>query len=243
MFGYFLPDMRARSFEPELMDMPDADVAKLLKTVRQFSLINRLFSSSRSLLREKIFPLMKKDSTREYSLLDIGAGGCDIAVWIAREARRRSIKLRITVLDSDERILPVMKGAVKELPEIKIVHMSAFEIERLGMFDFICSNHFMHHLDWQSLAVLLSHIRRQTRIAFLMNDLRRSIPGFIGYTIFAGLFLHRSFAFYDGRLSIRRGFTKKEMDTFLKEHLPDAVLSAEESGPARLYLFGSIGKI
>jgi 2-polyprenyl-3-methyl-5-hydroxy-6-metoxy-1,4-benzoquinol methylase len=237
MFRKLFPDMRERSFEPELMDKPDADVGALIRTIRQFSLINRLFSSSRSLIREKIFTQMEKDTAKEYSLLDIGAGGCDIAVWIAREARRRSISVRITVLDGDERIYEVMKDAVRCYPEINIVQMSARDIDRLGMFDFIFSNHFMHHLDWQSLAVLLEKIHRQTRIAFLMNDLLRSLPGFVGYSIFAGLFLHRSFAFFDGRLSIRRGFRKKEMDAFLKENLPRYSIHIGECSPARLYLF------
>jgi hypothetical protein len=56
---------------------------------------------------------------------------------------------------------------------------------------------------------------KRARVGILLNDLARSPWGYLGYTIFTGLLLHRSFAFHDGRLSIRRGFTLREFQEIL----------------------------
>ena len=45
----------------------------------------------------------------------------------------------------------------------------------------------------------------------IVNDIHRSKAAYYGYGLFAALFLHRSFARYDGMLSIRKGFRPAEL--------------------------------
>lgn len=233
------PDMRLRNTtDQEIMDRADADPDQLHRTIRQFRWINFLFSASRSLLREHFFSLMIQDPTRRYTLLDVGAGGCDIAIWAAREARTRGLKLNITALDNDPRILPVAYRAARDYPEIRIFEGNALDLGQQGPFDFIFSNHFLHHLDWDEIKIFLRQVLAATRLAFVMNDLKRSRWAYIGCTVFLGLSTRRSFAFHDGRLSIRRGFLPGELRDFTTRNFPNARIHVAETSPARVVLYG-----
>lgn len=241
MGNLLFPDLTRRSEESELMDLPDADEKKLLKTIREFSVLNALFSGSRKLIKRFILPLMDTQSTKTYSILDIGSGGCDIPIWIVKKARRLGIRVQITALDSDARIQRLVKEAVKDYPEIRPVQGNAFDIDRYGPFDFIISNHFLHHLEDESIPQLLASVARNSRRAFLLNDLRRSRWAYIGYTIFTGLLFNQSLAYYDGRLSIRKGFLQNE----LVEHMQKAGIGTKATViaafPSRLAIFGDAG--
>ncbi len=233
------PDMRLRNTtDQEIMDRADADPDQLHRTIRQFRWINFLFSASRSLLREHFFSLMIQDPARRYTLLDVGAGGCDIATWAAREARTRGLKLNITALDNDPRILPVAYRAARDYPEIRIFEGNALDLGQQGPFDFIFSNHFLHHLDWDEIKIFLRQVLAATRLAFVMNDLKRSRWAYLGCTVFLGLSTRRSFAFHDGRLSIRRGFLPGELRDFTTRNFPNARIHVAETSPARVVLYG-----
>jgi len=239
MPDFFFPELRRRNTtDNERMDRADADPDRLRRTIRQFRWINFLFSASRALLREHIFSMMIRDPARSYTLLDVGAGGCDIAVWAAREARKRGLKLNITALDNDPRILPVAYRAVRDYPEIRILEGNALDLEQRESFDFIFSNHFLHHLGWDEIGIFLRQVLARTRIAFVMNDLKRSRWAYLGCTVFLGLGTRRSFAFHDGRMSIRRGFLPGELRDFTTRNFPNARIHVVETSPARVVLFG-----
>lgn len=232
-----LPDLRARNTtDREEMESADADLETLLRTIRQFRLINLLFSSSRRILRRYVFSVMEQEPNRVYSLLDVGAGGGDIARWAAREARRRRLNLRITALDNDPRILPLAREAAHDYPEVRVVRGDALDLGSLEDFDFIFSNHLMHHLSWDEIESLLKGIIGRARIGFVMNDLKRSRWAYIGAALGIGLLAHRSFALRDGLLSIRRGFRPEELRDFVQNRFPDVPIRVLESAPAHVVL-------
>jgi 2-polyprenyl-3-methyl-5-hydroxy-6-metoxy-1,4-benzoquinol methylase len=237
MRDFFFPDLRSRNTtDREIMERPDADVQQLLRTIRQFKLINFLFSGSRRLLREHVFPCMEQERERIYTLLDVGAGGCDIAIWAVREARKRGLKLKVTALDNDARILPLAHRAIQGYPEVRIVAGDALDLAPLGTFDFVFSNHFLHHLGWDEIGIFLEQAAARTRLAFVMNDLKRSPWAYLGCTIFIGLLARGSFAFHDGRLSIRRGFLPEELRDFIARNFPAIPMQVREASPERVVL-------
>jgi 2-polyprenyl-3-methyl-5-hydroxy-6-metoxy-1,4-benzoquinol methylase len=239
MPDFFFPEMRFRNTtDKEKMERVNADPDRLFRSIRQFRWINALFSASRRLLREHFFPMMERDPKRVYTLLDVGAGGCDIAIWVAREARNRGLKLNITALDNDPRILPIASKAIRDFPEIRIVEGNALDFGELGSFDFIFSNHFLHHLDWDEIGIFLRQVLARTRLGFVMNDLKRSRWAYLGCTVLLGLWARRSFSFHDGRLSIRRGFLPGELRDFAVRNFPNARIRVVETFPARVVLSG-----
>jgi SAM-dependent methyltransferase len=229
--------LRSRSAEPELMDLETCDPILLAKTIRQFALLNRLFSASRRLALRFLFPAMESGRAAPYTLLDLGAGGCDIDIVFVKEARKRGIKLSVTAVDRDDRVLSVAREAIRDYPEITMSKADAADLASLGQFDFIFCNHFLHHLSFDDIGLLLEKVEQQARIAWLLNDLRRSRWALAGYSAFTSLFLSPSFAYHDGRLSIRRGFLEGELKEVLSRHLPMTPARIIRAFPARLALF------
>ena len=228
-----------RSSAAERMDNPEADEAQLIRTLRQFTPINVLFSASRRLLKRHFLPRMEANTAAPYTLLDIGAGGCDTALWLSDYCARRNISIRITCIDNDPRIAAYARRKTGASPRVEMIEMSAFDIERLGTFDFIFSNHFMHHLHDSELSALLELVHRSTAIRFLMNDLARSKSSYLGFSLFAALFLHRSFAGEDGRISIRRAFSLPELQGVVRRSPASHRMYTGTAFPGRLFILGN----
>jgi SAM-dependent methyltransferase len=230
----FFVNLTERSYEEELMDRLDADPKRLKKTIEQFDLLNRLFSAAVPLFKKNILPVMLAEPDREWTILDFGSGGCDIDRALVRLCRRKGLKVKITALDLDPRVLPWARDLCRGYPEITPVAGSIFELAMLGDFDFIVSNHTLHHFTYpqvrQAVALCLTHARR----GILLNDLARSFWAYVGYTIFTGVLIHGSLAFFDGRLSIRRGFTVAELEKELAGL--DRPIRIGTAHPARIYL-------
>ena len=62
----------------------------------------------------------------------------------------------------------------------------------------------------------LGVIQHVCRLRYVLSDIRRSYSTYITYTAIAGPCFKNSFAYYDGRLSIRKGFTRKECISFIE---------------------------
>jgi len=211
MLTFFPSEFQKRIEIPELMDDPDSDPEKLIRTVKQFRLINNLFSRSRRLIRKYILPKMSTSRKEPYRFLDVGAGGCDIAIWFLSICKKRGIPVHITCLDYDPRIIAYAKQCTRDIPEIEILGKSIFDMDDEKSFDFAFSNHFLHHFHNEQIVEILNILNRKTKQVVLMNDLYRSKISYIAYRIFALFFLHNSFAAYDGSVSILRGFSSQDM--------------------------------
>lgn len=206
-----------RSQARELMDDTLSDPVLLQRTLDQFSLINRLFSRMRGLVRRCILEDIVARGTgptgETISVLDVGAGACDIPLWLLAEARTRGIALEITCLDHDPRVVDYARRRTSREPAITVREGSALEIE--GPFDYIMANHLLHHLTEPEIDRFLERSFRACRRRLLLNDLLRSYWSLAGFSLFATLFLHRSFARTDGALSIRRGFRPLELQRLI----------------------------
>ena len=171
---------------------------------------------------------------REYSLLDLGTGGCDIPIALVRAARRRGLRLRVLAIDRDERLIPWAREAAAAFPEIEVRLAELRDLAGLGPVDFVICNHLMHHLPGSEIAELLGNANTIARLGLMLDDLQRSPWSWIGYSLFAALFARRSLAFVDGRLSIRRGFRRVELETIAARHLPGSSVSVFEGFPGRV---------
>jgi 2-polyprenyl-3-methyl-5-hydroxy-6-metoxy-1,4-benzoquinol methylase len=231
----FMPALNKRSGEQEIMDKKDCDIIELIKAVSQFKIINYLFSRYRCLVKKYIIQEIIKDKSIEYSFLDIGAGGCDIGIWLFKYCKKNNLKINITCLDNDERIFQYAREQCLVYDGIRVIKDDVFNLKKIGKFDFIFTNHLLHHFSDQDIYKIINLIQSNTRRVFLLNDLKRSYLSYFGFSLFAGIFLHNSFAFHDGRTSIKKGFRADEMKRITK-HLKDIVI--KQKVPSRIYLVG-----
>ena len=198
-------DVQAR----EEMDSPDCDPAQLERTYAQFPLINKVVARWRAVYRKSIRPLLS--ATRETTLLDIGCGGGDIAAGLARWAARDGLRLSITAIDPDVRAIAYARTH-NVLPrlEFRSVHSSAL-IEEGAAFDIVISNHLLHHLGQEELALLLQDSQKLARRAVIHGDIARSPVAYALFSAGTLPFFPGSFIRRDGLTSIRRSYRAAEL--------------------------------
>jgi SAM-dependent methyltransferase len=192
----------------ELMDDPNSDFELLRRTFRQFRVISRLLSRSRSLLRRWI--LRDSAGAATYRVLELGGGDGELARWLYREIAGRGATPEVVSMDHDDRALELAREADDGTP-IRLLQGRAPEELPEGLFDVALGNLFLHHLSDDEVVDLLAKLRRRGTKRCVFNDLYRGRLPFAAYSLFAGVFLRRSFAYYDGRASIRRGFRPAEL--------------------------------
>ena len=222
-------DWSRRADGPEKMDRPDCSPKKLRRTLDQFRVINPLFTRYRRILAQEVLSALSRDPARERRLTDLGAGGCDMARWLIRRCRRRRLRLRVRAVERDPRIRAYAQAATRAYPEIEIVAADALDTQAWGDPDFIFANHLLHHLPDRDAAELLRRVDR-SGARYLISDLVRSRPAAWAYALAVAPTFPGSFLLTDGWLSIRRGFTRADLERLIHA-------AGLQRQPAVTYLF------
>lgn len=205
-----LPSLRVRASDAvETMDDPSCDPGRLAQTYADFRIVNALVSGWRGMYRRDIRPALS--ATRPRTLLDIGSGGGDVARALAGWAARDGLLLRITAIDPDARAHAYATG-LRRLPGLTFRRALSSELVAEGArFDFVVSNHVLHHLGAAELGALLVDSERLCAGQVLHSDIERSRPAYLGFGLATWPFFRRSFIREDGLTSIRRSFTAAEL--------------------------------
>jgi 2-polyprenyl-3-methyl-5-hydroxy-6-metoxy-1,4-benzoquinol methylase len=196
----------------ELMDDADADPRLLRRTFEQFRVMNRLVAGWRGTYQERIRPLLSAETPS--TLLDVGCGGGDIARAIARWAKRDGLLLDVVGIDPDARAI----AAAQQAPNPDSVRFaqanSSQFVDVAHRWDFVISNHVLHHLSATELDDLLIDCELLTRGLAIHSDIRRSRGAYAAYWMLTAIPLpvfRHSFLREDGLTSIRRSYTEGEL--------------------------------
>jgi len=223
----------------ELMDDPSCDEALLLRTIAQFTLMNRLVSRYRSILNHTVLRDMSDDPRRTYHLVDVGAGGCDIPMWLLQQAKRRGLLLRITAIESDPRTVTYARKVCAGVEGLTIELANLMDLPRFAPADYVFSNHVLHHLPDADIPGVFSLMHTTANRKWIISDLYRSPWAYAGFQVL-GRFFRGSFTFEDGKRSIRRSFIEPEIRQFahvagLAQHI-----RVERMMPGRVLIIGSV---
>lgn len=194
----------------EKMDMPDCDKQKLFNTYKQFSTINGLISGWRAIYKNKIRQACS-DPDHTYSLLDIGFGGGDLPIKLATWTKNDGISLEITAIETDKRACEYVENLVTP-DRITFRKISSTALMEEGnSYDFVISNHLLHHLDNKELLQILDESIKLSKNRVLFSDIERSDIGYLLFNTFSRPIFYKSFITEDGLTSIKRSYTADEL--------------------------------
>ena len=191
------------------MDDPECNPEKLRNTYAQFSAVNTLVSGWGKVYGRFIRPLA---AARNHThLLDVGSGGGDLPRKVAKWAARDGVNLSITAIDPDERATAYAKS--QPHPEnVTFRRASTGDLLRAGeTFDLVTSNHLLHHLSREEVETICCETAQLSEGLVVHKDLERADLAYAGFAALAVPFFHRSFIAHDGLISVRRSFTKGEL--------------------------------
>ncbi|TWT94562.1 hypothetical protein Pla52n_53830 [Stieleria varia] len=237
----FFSDLSQRSTETELMDSRDSDVGQLFNTLGLFPTINRWLTPCHRLINHYILSAMKSDRHRRWTLLDIGAGGGDLARWLSDRCHRLGIHLDVTCLDHDPRVIEFARQKCDSYANIEVRHAKAQSLHGTDeQWDFVFANHFLHHLHDEELSPVLSKIARVTKHRFVLSDIHRTGLTYLAFSSLLPLRWTRSFVYHDGRTSIRRAFTVAECHQMLAAAGMNGSVKVRRYLPGHLAMIGNV---
>jgi ubiquinone/menaquinone biosynthesis C-methylase UbiE len=229
---------RQRSYELEHIDKGDYTPGEYEGCLAELRRVNRWLGDARA-LRRSVLPDIGRDTLREFSLLDVGAGTGELLREVALWSRRRGAQARLVGLELNERAAAGVSEESRDFWEIGSVRGDALRLPfAAGAFDYVMCSLFTHHFrDEACVRVLAEMARVATRRVYCI-DLHRHPVAYYFYTTAGRLLLHNRLVREDGALSILRGFRPRELHQ-LAERAGLRDVKVERRFPYRLVVSGS----
>ena len=220
----------------ELLDLNAGSIAEVRRSLGDIRRINRWLGGARVAV-DAVFELLEKRGLRRATILDVGTGSADIPLCLQKEAARRDIELQIYALDLSARHLQIAREDVGE-SAIHLLRGDAFALPfRDESVDVVCASLFLHHFRAPEIKRLLNEWNRVARVGIAANDLERDAIPLWFFRLARPVFAHSFLTRFDGEASIRRAYTRAELETIARAALPDSVVRAHF--PYRLSLLHS----
>lgn len=202
----------------EEMDRADCDPVLLERTYRQFPLVNRFVSGWRGIYTSMIRPALPLEG--KATILDIGCGGGDITINLARWAAKDGFDIRVLGIDPDARAhaFALRAADASGLGRSRIHFRRALSSELIAeeqVFDVVVSNHLLHHLSPTELAELLADSSKLSSSLAIHNDIRRSRTALFLFGAATLPLARTSLIRRDGLTSIRRSYLPEELTQLL----------------------------
>jgi hypothetical protein len=194
-----------RIVRPEILDTDQASPEDVRDSLVDLQRINRWFGGI-STTAKVIDIVLEKINVTELTLLDVASASGDIPHSIQQRLAPRGVRLSYVLLDRDASHFvsngaPRVRGDALALPF------------RDNSFDLVSCALFAHHLESEEIAIFAREALRVSRIALLINDLRRSRLHLAA--IYAGKPLFNWITRHDSVASVRRAYTPEEMCSML----------------------------
>lgn len=194
---------------PELLDTDSGTPEEIQGSLADLATINRYLGGHRTtckLLRE----VARQAGKTGLRFLDVGGGTGEFAGGVERNLCRSGLQLHATVLDR----MPAHLSKESRNGRFRISGDALSLPFQDRSYDVVGSNLFSHHLEPQQLVQFFNEALRVSRIAMIVNDVRRSY--FHLAATYAGFLFYRSrITRHDAPASVRRAYTAGELKTLL----------------------------
>jgi 2-polyprenyl-3-methyl-5-hydroxy-6-metoxy-1,4-benzoquinol methylase len=193
------------------MDRP-MPLEELARTLGDIARLNGLFGGRWLTLRRLRRLVEPIPPNRTLTVLDVGTGGADMPVALARWARRAGRRIRVVALDRDPPTLAIARRSAARYREISFVRGDAAALPvRPQSIDVVISALTLHPMTPVEGARAIAEMDGAAHSGFVVNDLARS------RTAYALVWLATRFAAttrasrHDGPMSVRRAYTPGEL--------------------------------
>ena len=198
-----------RQLEGELMDDPALAVHAHHAALHGLQRINRA-SRTAAALWPGVERILSARSGASASLLDVACGGGDVAIALARRARRRGLALTVQGCDiSDTALQHAALDASHAGELVKFFHADVLSEALPQRYTIITSTLFLHHLDDAQIVALLGKLAANAD-HLLISDLIRGPAGYTLAWVGTRLLSRSHIVHEDGLRSVRAALTLDE---------------------------------
>jgi SAM-dependent methyltransferase len=206
-----MPGLTITTIGEELLDQPDADPGVVAESLRNIARANRWFGGASAMRFGLSRTLRRVPAGSTLSMLDLGTGLGDLPRAAQRWAARRSIRIVPLGLELNRSaaVLASSSGLATA------VGCAGAAPVRDKSVDIVLVSQLAHHLTHSSVLRLIRTCDRLARKAVIVADLRRHPLAPASFWFGARLLGFDPVTRADGITSLRRGFTKEELEGLL----------------------------
>lgn len=213
----FMHKFAHRSNEEEIMDDLTSSGAVIDQTLQELDEINRKLGGNSVTIDGLKKLLLKNPPLRKLTIADIGCGGGDILIEIAKWAEKRRLNIDLIGIDANPHIIEFARKNAAAFPQIQFAVHNVFSNEfQEQTFDIIISSLFTHHFKDEELISLFRSLKKQARFGVIINDLHRHWLAYYSIKIIVKLLSKSPMVQHDGPVSVLRAFKRKELQYILK---------------------------
>ncbi|MDH7446453.1 methyltransferase domain-containing protein [Aquimarina sp. 2201CG14-23] len=213
-----LINLRHRSNEEELMDDPEVDEQALNIALQDISRANKLLGGNNVTIKTVFNLIQKEDVVKEWVIIDFGCGDGEILRQLINSSRKKGIKLKLIGIDNNEKCVIQARKLSISYPEIEFFHRDILTVTKQDFHcDIIICTLTLHHFDDEQIKNVLKKSISLVSKAVIINDIHRNKVSYYLFKLFSFFFIKGYIAKYDGLISIKRGFKKRELVDFAKE--------------------------
>ena len=211
---------KQRSDKKELMDDLTLHSETLGQNLRELRMVN-FYLGGNLVLWLALNKLKRKgyfQENRIYQVADIGSGGGDNLVLMAKWFRKNEIEVVLTGIDANAYMIEFGQAFCKDYSNIRFEQHNVFD-EKIGnlSFDITTCSLFCHHFTNDELKAIFKNIKTITQGFFIINDLHRH-PIAWGGIWFLTRILNGSYLIKnDAPLSVLRAFKKNELKVLVNQ--------------------------
>lgn len=203
--------LEQRSLEQEQMDNLQLSGKELHDTLNGLTVINRFLGNTNATL--KAVQAEIKASKEPLTIIDLGCGGGDNLLSIAKWCEQQGIKVNLMGLDGNHNILDY--AAKQNTSKIDIHYRQADILDDdfvLPACDLLISSHFMYHFTDEQLISFLKKSKSSIKRKMIFSELSRSTIAYSLFKIGGPIMPFSKMVKEDGLRAIRRSFTKGELN-------------------------------
>ena len=197
----------------ELLDDPDtAGTHELRQSLRDIRMANVVGQGTAVILRHLPAVIGAWPAGQPLRVLDFATGSGDIPRAIVQWARRRGIACTVLATDISPAVLAETQRFTRAYPEITLMACDSRDAPFApSSFDVVTCSLALHHLDAPGAVATLGQMARLARHGFIVNDVERSWPAYLGALALVYGLTRNRLTRHDGPASVRRAFTRTEI--------------------------------
>ena len=201
----------------ELLDGPLDDPVALVANLRDLTWINRHLGGIA--LSRRALDALLGDRRGALGLLDVGTGAADIPAALQTAEARLGRKLQVTALDSRPEVvaaaLAIAPGLATRADFTFVVGDGRALPGADASQDVVHASLVLHHLAPDEALGLLREMGRLASIGVVINDLSRGRLFWLGAWLLSHSLTRSRLTRNDASLSVRRAYTRAEMEGLL----------------------------
>lgn len=204
--------LKNRSYQLELLDSDTIPKEDLYQNLKELNFINT-YLGGHAITIAGIKHFFSSNPSTSLTVAEVGCGGGDNLIAIAKWARANSMKIKLIGIDIKQDCINYANKQTEKYPEIEFIQSDYRNVTQ--SFDIIFSSLFCHHLTDNQLIEYFIWCNKNALKGFFVNDLQRNILAYFSIKWLTALFSKSYLVKNDAPLSVARGFHKSELDLIL----------------------------